>query len=89
MNIIHRERYGYFWASDGEFKRITQLIKASGIFRNNKAIRTQADFLRIVVIVMGEILKKEKLDIPKDLSEEETIEYLVKHFSGQPKKKRI
>lgn len=80
MNEERRNRCGYLWVTDEENKRIETLIKSSGVYKNNKAIRTKADFLRFAVIAMGELLKRKKPKIARDSNQEEAINSIVNYF---------
>lgn len=76
----NRYRSGYLWASDEENKRIHNLIASSGILKASKSLSSKADFLRIAAIAMGELLKRKKIKIRPDSTQEEIIEVIVSNF---------
>ena len=80
MRKVLRKRHGYLWVTDSEYKRIKRLIDSCGIYRNNDAVRIRADFVRVAVIAMGELLKKRKLNITKNATQEKVIKSIVNHF---------
>ncbi len=76
----NRYRSGYLWATDEENKRIENLIALTGILKASKSLSSKADFLRIATIAMGEVLKRKKIKIRPEFTQEEIIEIIVSNF---------
>ncbi len=81
MAKVTRERYGYLWVTKEEQAKIDELIISSGIYRTNSVIRTKADFMRIAIFSMAELLKRRPLNVSGEVSEADIIDVVVKAFS--------
>lgn len=78
MKTENRNRHGYLWATDKEIERIKALVKSSNILKSNEHIATKADFVRLATITLGELLKKKKIHIPSNATQEDIVALIVK-----------
>ncbi|GEM_PF-5888947 len=83
MGKIERERHGYLWATTDEYKRIENLMASSGVYRASRSVNTKADFVRVALIAIGELLKRKPLSVPSGASQEDVVNAIVNAFKRE------